>query len=207
MSEVQFQAERQLIHTTMHKAALNVGRALKRIYEGDGWRWHYVSFNSYLEAEFGKRARGYQLKTYAEIVDEALELAAEMQTEPLDAADVEHRLPAERRLRDLVKEVGRSNAAAMVAHSLVDGTPLPKPAEDSPALPPPPPPAPTRKQLKRLNRDQLLAALEALTNVDPLFSRAMVLNIDVDEVQAQIEEARTTLDLVSDFLDEHGGGR
>jgi len=206
MSEDEFQAERQLIHTTMHKAALDVGRALKRIYDGDGWRWHYVSFNSYLEAEFGKRARGYQLKTYAEIVDEALELAAEWQTEPLEPTRVEQRLPAERRLRDLVKHVGRSNAAAMVAHSLVDGTPLPKPAEDSPALPPPAPPL-TRKQLKRLNRDQLLAALEALTNVDPLFSRALVLNIDVDEVQAQIEEARTTLELVSDFLDEHGGGR
>jgi len=103
MSEDEFQAERQLIHTTMHKAALDVGRALKRIYDGDGWRWHYVSFNSYLEAEFGKRARGYQLKTYAEIVDEALELAAEWQTEPLEPTRVEQRLPAERRLRDLVR--------------------------------------------------------------------------------------------------------
>ena len=207
MSEDQFLVERRLIHRTIHSAALEIGRALGRIYDGDGWRWHYVSFNAYLEAEFGKRARGYQLKRYADVVDRALEQLA-FDARNVRADDFNNRLPPERLARELVKHHGQERAVTMIAEALVTGQRPAYPSEEqgAQALPPPPPP-PTKSTLKRLSRDQLQAALEALTNVDPNFSRAMILNIDRDQTQALIEEAIATLDLVRDYLDEHGGGR
>lgn len=206
MSAEEFDELDQEIENTLKTAAIDVGRLLLQIEERGGWAWRFPSFKEYLRSRFKTAARGYQFMRYAGLVDEALILIAERS--PMLQPDlVRQRLPTERRLRDVMRDHGRGTTVELLANSLICGEPLPPSRSDAHELMLPPPPKPTRTGLKRLGRDQLAAALEALTNVDPNFSRAMVLNIDRPQTLALIQEAIATLSMIQETLLERGGGR
>ena len=106
------------------QAAYEVGRRLRQIRDGEGWRWSYRSFGALCEFEVGSRPRAYQLIDYATVIDAALLAMAEAgerpHGEPLP-------LPPERQVREVLKVFGHDGAAQRLRAALTSGDPLAMP--------------------------------------------------------------------------------